>query len=447
MYLSYYNLTAKPFEITTDPVFIWFGEKHAEALARLKYGIQEDKGFILLTGAVGTGKTVLINCLLELIDIEAFVAAIPDPDLNVIDFFNLLSDQFHLNKRFDSKADFLIAFRDFLHSAYSERKKVLLIVDEAQRLSHELLEQIRLLSNIEFSNRKLLNIFFVGQSEFNNILLERRTRAVRQRITVIYNLEPLTEIETNQYILHRLTVAGRSQQIFTPPALHEIYSFSAGNPRLINIICDRALLTGYSLGFQNIDVGVIKECADELKISGEIVNKENAGQKITEKKSKTPILSFLRQRAGKSRRWLPAAIVALVLITGYLRSDLKSDNFSMAPIVNDKMVIYFKHNSYDIQEQTLKNLNRLAEFLLQNPKSEIKIKGYTDTSGHYDYNVLISKKRATIIKNYLVKRGVKLAVIQVFGMGPQNPISSNESLKGRKRNRRVEIEFNHRDKR
>ena len=161
MYLSHYNLRVKPFQITTDPKFIWLGEKHDEALATLIYGIQEDKGFLVLTGEIGTGKTSLINCLLKKLDYKVIKATISDPDMSINDFFKILSDEFNMGTNFEGKGDFLIHFKKFLINAYSDDKKVLLIIDEAQRLNHDLLEQIRLLSNIEVNNAKLINIFFV----------------------------------------------------------------------------------------------------------------------------------------------------------------------------------------------------------------------------------------------------------------------------------------------
>jgi type II secretory pathway predicted ATPase ExeA len=265
MYLNFYQLNSKPFQITTDPRFLWLGEKHSEALATLKYGILEDKGFLLLTGDVGTGKTALIKLLVKSIDISAIVATIPDPGLDAADFFNILADEFKMDRRFASKGDFLIYFKQFLLKAHTSDKKVLLIIDEAQRLHHDLLEQIRLLSNIELESRKLINIFFVGQTEFNRTLLEERNKAVRQRITVHYHIEPLAEPETQQYIRHRLSVAGCKSEIFTLDAMRRIHVFSAGYPRLINIVCDHALLTGYSGGTKAIDVNLIRDCEKELR--------------------------------------------------------------------------------------------------------------------------------------------------------------------------------------
>jgi general secretion pathway protein A len=223
MYLDHYNLNLKPFEMSPDPQFLWRGEKHKEALAALEYGILESKGFLLLTGDAGTGKTVLINAINGLIKstrVKAIIATIPDPDLEILDFFNFLSEEFQMNKKFElseefqmnkkfeTKGAFLIGFKHFLNEVYQSEGKVLLIVDEAQRLNHELLEQIRILSNIELNNRKLINIFFVGQSEFNQVLREERNVAVRKRIAVSYDLDPLDHRETEKYINHRLNVAG-----------------------------------------------------------------------------------------------------------------------------------------------------------------------------------------------------------------------------------------------
>jgi general secretion pathway protein A len=266
MYLTHYNLTLKPFEESPDPRFFWLSEKHKEALACLKYGIQENKAFLLLNGDIGTGKTSLINFLLLDNDQDAIVATLPDPDLSISDFFKLLSRGFNINIDFDTKGDFLIQFEHFLHNTYSEEKKALLIIDEAQRLNQQLMEQIRLLSNIERKDVKLINIFFVGQNEIIDMIKDEKNKALRQRLTVHYTIETLTEPETQEYINHRLRVAGSETEIFSSEAAHEIFSFSKGYPRLINIICDRALLTGYVSETKKITGAIVKKCADDLKI-------------------------------------------------------------------------------------------------------------------------------------------------------------------------------------
>jgi general secretion pathway protein A len=267
MYLNHYDLTNKPFSISPDPNFLWPGEKHAEALAGLQYGILENKGFVLLTGGIGTGKTLLINSLVKSINEEVIIATIPDPRLELIDFYNILANKFKMDRRFERKGDFLIHFEEFLIKANGHHKKVLLIIDEAQRLKSELLDEIRVLSNIEFETRKLINIFFVGQRELKEMLLEERNWPLKQRITYNYHLMPLVEQETAAFIEHRLKVAGATKKIFSKEAIREIHNFSKGVPRLINIICDHSLMTGYSNTLTVIDVDVINECSEELQIS------------------------------------------------------------------------------------------------------------------------------------------------------------------------------------
>jgi len=514
MYQSYYNLNAKPFQITTDPKFLWLGEKHKEALATLKYGILDNKGFLLLTGDVGTGKTALINALNKIIDVAAIVATIPDPGLDTLDFFNILAEEFKMNRKFDSKGTFLIHLKHFLHDAYADEKKVLLIVDESQRLDHDLLEQIRLLSNIEMNNRKLINIFFVGQSEFNDMLLEDRNKAIRQRIAVSYHIEPLTENEMWHYIRHRLKVAGTEQEIFQQKAIHEIYAFSQGYPRLINIICDHALLTGYATGAKTIDENIINECKKELKIPIDTKKFEGSLANVSNNvEIAGPMAENEEQPIGK-RAFLVILLIILVIFAGYFfyNSQLeKAPRFAMddiapskydspalreketfvpgmnqekqqaqgqtaeattikkpeeiaktdkTPVAQDiseetvtvesgaegslpdrKMLIYFKHNSNELPDEAFKALDRIAEFLIHHPKNKVSVKGYTDSSGAYSYNVSVSKFRANTIKSYLVGKGVNPTSIEALGMGPEDPIATNKTEEGRRLNRRVEIEL------
>ena len=338
MYQSFYNLKSKPFQITTDPKFLWLGEKHKEALATLKYGILENKGFLLLTGDIGTGKTALINALAKIIDVAAIVATIPDPGLESLDFFNILAEEFKMNKRFDSKGAFLIQLKHFLHKAFAADKKVLLIVDEAQRLNHDLLEQIRLLSNIEMNNRKLINIFFVGQTEFNDMLREERNKAIRQRISVTFHIEPLTENETWHYIRHRLKIAGTDQEIFHQKAVQEIFSFSQGYPRLINIICDHALLTGYASGVKIIDMNVIRECEKELHIPIDTKKREANQEPPFNHKAVAASPQSQEQPIGK-RSILWILLLILLISGGYLFYYLnleKSPSFKMEDIAPQK---------------------------------------------------------------------------------------------------------------
>ena len=492
MYETYYKLKSMPFQITTDPRFLWLGEKHSEALATLKYGIMENKGFLLLTGDVGTGKTALINRLIKMIDVAAIVAKIPDPGLSALDFFNFLAVEFKINRKFESKGAFLIYLKNFLHKAHADQKKVLLIIDEAQRLNHDLLEQIRLLSNIELQNRKLINIFFVGQPEFNEMLREDRNRAVRQRITVNYHINPLSAAETRQYIEHRLKVAGASHQIFEKDAIREIFSFSSGYPRLINIISDHALLTGYASDLKLINKKVIKECERELHIPVDIEPANGNGQKVNatpRKPSASPVPAkpsrikqtsiiaailmlvvfgiyfFINQKSeinkkgkAKIREIKPVAPIAKLPVEKSTAvkqaqdiSPVKAGKPDQAqtetpksvpfPFEGDKVLIYFQHNSNELPEQSFKMLNQIADYMLYSQDTNITIKGFTDSTGSYTYNVSVSEFRANTIKTFLVGKGVDSKRIQTFGMGPENPIASNKTDAGRRKNRRVEIAF------
>ena len=264
MYLSFYKLSEKPFNISTDPRFLWRGEKHQEALANLKYGLLEANGYVVLTGDVGTGKTTLVNALIETLDDNVLVANINHPTLDTVEFFNLVAQTYDPSAAITRKAEFLIFFNSFLKKTRAEGKVVLLVIDEAHRLSRELLEEIRLLSNMEQAGNKLINIFFVGQNELKEVVLCPECRALRQRITLFYDIEPLSEEETLAYVNHRLKVAGTNEPLFTPAAIHEIQNFTQGYPRLTNILCDRALLTGYIKEQKKIDADIVVECAKEI---------------------------------------------------------------------------------------------------------------------------------------------------------------------------------------
>jgi type II secretory pathway predicted ATPase ExeA len=437
MYLSHYHLNIKPFSISPDSSFLWLGEKYSEALATLKYGIQENVGFLLLTGDIGTGKTALINRLIKEIDEPTLVATVPDPGLNIIDFFNFLAFEFNFNREFNSKGAFLIFFQKFIQNAYALDHKVLIIIDEAQRLSLELLEEIRQLSNIEFDHIKLLNIFFVGQSEFNKILMTEKGAVTRQRIAVKYHIEPLTQKETTLYIQHRLKIAGTNKEIFSPNAIKEIYNFSCGYPRMINIICNHSLLTGYSKGLKSINEFVIRECAAELSIWNYIKEKGKdkfpfSHKKITQKANKT-----YKLKSGRN------GVIFLSVISKEEEDFIKYNLKTLCRVIkqNKPMVIYFKHNSIELLNRKLQDLDKIANYYLKYPKSKISVEGYTDSFGNYWYNKKLTRHRAEIVKNLLIKKGVSPIHIKIFSSELENLISRNVKSVGRKKNYSTVIEF------
>ena len=274
----------------------------------MKYGVLNNQGFLLLTGDVGTGKTTLINTLLNSLDSDTVVINISDPRLDKLDFFKLVSHSLGLDTKLRTKFDFITTFGDFLCRTHDSGKRVLLIIDEAHKLSLDSLEEIRLLSNIERQDTKLLNVFFIGQDEFNGTIIRPECRALRQRVTIVHHIEPLNGDETEQYVKYRLRVAGTQKAIFTDRALKEVYRFSRGYPRLINIVCDRALLAGYTDDLQTIPPKVIRECVKDLRLPGEV------GE--TNSKAMTKRVGGSLRRAQKPTIWL--ALGLLLLFFGYV---------------------------------------------------------------------------------------------------------------------------------
>ena len=275
MYKSFYKVDKKPFESNSDLSFLWLGEKHREALSTLHYGILENKGFLLLTGDAGSGKTTLIQALTENLEEDILWAVITDPRLERIDFYNAIAKAFGIGKPFTSKVQFLIQFSHFLHKADDEKKKVLLLVDDCHLLSQDMLEELRLLSNIEKADAKLINIFFVGRPEFQEILVEPRNRAVRQRLTLKIALSPLRADETYNYIRHRLKVAGTDEKLFTAKAVQAIHRSTQGIPRLINSLCDHALATGAAKTRKVIDNKMIAACILELNLPANLPQEDS----------------------------------------------------------------------------------------------------------------------------------------------------------------------------
>lgn len=269
MYCEHYGLLRQPFEMTPDPAFLYLGESHREGLATLVYGVQAGKGFVVLTGEVGTGKTTLLHSLLGQLDGATASAFIFNPVLEPLDFFQLLFDEYGIEDFCETKADYLLVLNRFLIERLGRGLKTLLIIDESQRLSPVMLEEIRLLSNLETPTSKLLQIMLVGQPELNDVLGRPDLRQLRQRIVLRHHLLPFDERETGDYIDARLTLAGYSGRgIFDKKARKAIQRVSGGVPRLINIVCDGALLTGYGRGQRRLGAEVIHEVARDLRLGG-----------------------------------------------------------------------------------------------------------------------------------------------------------------------------------
>jgi len=480
MYLSHFNLKIKPFRISPDPKFLWLGQTHKEALAMLKYGIHDDCGFLLLSGDVGTGKTTLINGLLESLDDQTLIATIPDPGLEKLDFYNFLTQAFDIKKTFKSKGDFLVHFIHFLHKANAD-------------------------GNIEKKDAKLLNVFLVGQHELIEALNETRNRALLQRITMKYLIGPLKHEDVGDYIAFRLKVAGTEKKIFSSGAIRQIISFSNGYPRLINVICDHALLTTYVKGKQKVDGTIIKECAKDLHISVE----QPKGSQVSVGLIDRLVDTFrhpLQNPLPGILLYLGLLILTLsavgifLLNSGFMPSlktamlpeksiqhlnttpdkatspsrppveslpptDLTEQPSNKAsghetgpqetstspspaepelkppPFQEKTFTVQFPSDSNEFSIDAYTLLDDIIDIALKYHGLEVLITGYTDSIGNKNYNKQLSKFRATVVKSYLVGHGVDSKQILVSGMGPDNPIATNDTPEGRQLNRRVEIKL------
>jgi general secretion pathway protein A len=267
MYTSFFGLQEKPFAITPDPRYLYLSERHAEALAHLMYGINEAGGFIQLTGEVGTGKTTVIRSLLEQLPGHADVALILNPRVTPAEFLLTICEELHIHVpdsgRGSTKTLMDVIGRQLLDT-HARGRRVVLIVDEAQNLSTETLEQVRLLTNLETATTKLLQIILIGQPELRALLDQPDLRQLAQRITGRYHLNPLSAEETAGYVKHRMRVAGATAEVFTPSALREIHRLSGGIPRVINVICDRALLGAFTQEDHRAGTGLIRQAASEV---------------------------------------------------------------------------------------------------------------------------------------------------------------------------------------
>ncbi len=277
MYKDYFGFKEDPFSIAPDPQFLYMSERHREALAHLIYGMKADSGFVLLTGEVGTGKTTVCRCLLGQIPENSEIAFILNPKLSAIELLATICDELGIPYPVDKTSAKVLVdlINRFLLDAHAKGKKTVLIIDEAQNLSIDVLEHIRLLTNLETDKNKLLQVIMLGQPELNHMLSRPELRQLAQRVTARYHLEPLAKEELLSYLQHRLAVAGVERALFSKTAVNKLYKLTDGIPRLINLLCDRALLGAYVKGQSCVGPDLLKEAATEVfgRFSGRKKNK------------------------------------------------------------------------------------------------------------------------------------------------------------------------------
>lgn len=266
MYNDHFGLEESPFSIAPDPRYLYLSQAHREALAHLIYGVRSDGGLVLLTGEVGTGKTTVCRCLLEQLPEDVDIALVLNPKLTTVELLATICDEFRIgyDPELTGVKGYIDRINSYLLAAHENNRRAVLIIDEAQNLSADVLEQLRLLTNLETSQRKLLQIILLGQPELRDLLRQPELRQLAQRITARYHLDSLRREEIAAYVSHRLAVAGLRHSVFTPAAIRKLYRLSDGIPRVINLLCDRALLGAFAGGETRVTRGLLRQAAAEV---------------------------------------------------------------------------------------------------------------------------------------------------------------------------------------
>ena len=339
MYQQFYGLRDIPFSLAPDPKYLFRTESLLEVFANLQYGIENGKGIVVVTGEVGTGKTTILRSMLQSLDRSVLAAYIFNPLLSTSEFFDLLAGEFRLKPQ-QSKATMLRMLGYILMSRHAQGLRTVLVVDEAHLLPKHLLEEIRLLSNFETNRDKLLQIILCGQPELHDLLAQQELRQLKQRVSLKCSIKMLSERETAEYIRWRMRIAGaRDENLFEPNALQTVHRFSGGIPRIINNVCDNALLTGFGQSSPRITASIIKDVVEELDLdSMEIVSQPTVAESVIERSVHTTYGSAIGSTEAQ-----PTPNVR------YIRQD-PADKSAAASDDKSKFVIQSQHRN-DSEDQ------------------------------------------------------------------------------------------------
>jgi type II secretory pathway predicted ATPase ExeA len=409
VYTDFYHLKEKPFELTPSSRFLYLGESHKKALDHLTYGVSERKGLILLTGEIGTGKTTMVHALLNNIDKNTQYIHLSNPLLSLGEFMDYLAfSAFKKKVHFKSKTDFLFGFEEFLRQCMQQQKNFILIIDEAQNLSFRLLEEVRLLSNMDFADEKLINIFLVGQPELNEKLNNPRCKPLLQRISSRYHIPPLDFNGTIDYMATRLQIAGRENgiDIFSKSALRAIHHYSKGYPRVINVLADNSLLLGYSKGKKKITTTVIKQCYEDMSLGG------------SRKKSEPSDIKKI-QHVYSSRYWKwAAALFCIMVIVAAGMSQIGQDIVGrlsgllpvsrQVPVGRDPIEQVQEKKGKNQKIMDLSSKNRVKQQLppdVHTEEKEIKLVNLMQSEGSKEKRAIIRERDEDFFKSVIAQPG------------------------------------------
>jgi general secretion pathway protein A len=428
-YLQYFTLTAKPFYDLRDPRFVWLGEKQLETLSRLRNGVEQRKGISLLTGVAGTGKSVLVDQFMRSLPKGTITVLLREAGLKVERYRQLIAEQLALPQA-ETKGDFLFALKEFLDSAYRNGRYVVVVAEDLDRAEDEVLEQVRLMSNLETPDQeKLIHILITGNRSLEERLATYEHRALQQRVEVRRTVEPLSITETAAYIRHRMMIAGAFLEIFAAEAVERIHRFSGGLPKPIDIICEHALKRACGDRKRNVDGGMIDIYLREIRASSRI------GLDLTGEES----CSKLNLRILPM---LTAGIVFLLVASLYLpRGELKPlPEQTIAQVAPPPAFsLQFEPRSAAISGDDFPKLDAVAKFLIANPGSRVIVTAPAASVGASGYAKRMAGDRPEAVKTYLASKGVGVERIRTEASPTGWTSAGVQGAGGKDRSVQVEI--------